>query len=58
MNAEKIEEIIKSKHTIYNLKVDQRKEKIGKGMKLEKVDDLYLPDYIVSQKNNFIKWFD
>jgi len=58
LNAEKIEEIIKSKHTIYNLKVDQRKEKIGKGMKLEKVDDLYLPDYIVSQKNNFIKWFD
>jgi beta-1,4-mannosyl-glycoprotein beta-1,4-N-acetylglucosaminyltransferase len=58
MNIEKIREIIKSKHTIYDLKVDQRINKIGKGMKLINLKDYELPDYILRKKNNLKEWFD
>ena len=58
MNTEKIKEIIESKHTIYDLKVDQRTNKIGKGMKLINLKDQELPDYIASKKNNLMQWFD
>jgi hypothetical protein len=58
MNIDKIKKIIESKHTIYDLKVDQRTNKIGKGMKLINLKDHELPDYIVSKKNNLTQWFD
>ena len=58
MNVESIKEIIKSKHTIYDLKVDQRTNKIGKGMKLINLKDHELPDYIVNKKNKLTEWFD
>ena len=51
MNSDKIKKIIESKHTIYDLKVDQRINKIGKGMKLINLKDHELPDYIISKKN-------
>ena len=58
MNVDKIKEIIKSKHTLYNLKMDQRKNKMGKGIKLIKLMNNDLPDYILSKKKEFAKWFD
>ena len=58
MNSDKIKKIIESKHTIYDLKVDQRTNKIGKGMKLINLKDHELPDYIISKKNSFTQWFD
>ena len=58
MNSDKIKKIIESKHTIYDLKVDQRTNKIGKGMKLINLKDHELPDYIISKKNSLIQWFD
>ena len=58
MNVEKIREIIKSKHTLYDLRMDQRKNKMGKGMKLIKLTNNDLPDYIFSKRSEFTKWFD
>ena len=58
LNVDKIKEIIKSKHTIYDLKADQRKNKIGKGMKLINLQDHELPKYIEKNKNKLIEWFD
>ena len=58
MNVDKIKEIIKSKHTLYNLKMDQRKNKMGKGIKLINLMNNDLPDYILSKKKEFAKWFD
>ena len=58
MNSDKIKKIIESKHTIYDLKVDQRTNKIGKGMKLINLKDHELPDYIISKKNSLTQWFD
>ena len=58
LDVEKIQEIIKSKHTIYDLKVDQRINKIGKGIKLVNLKDDELPDYIINKKNKLKEWFD
>ena len=57
MNVEKIRDIIKSKHTLYDLKIDQRNNKIGKGMKLINLENKDLPNYIVNNKNRLIEWF-
>ena len=57
MNVDKIKEIIKSKHTLYDLKIDQRNNKIGKGMKLINLENKDLPNYIVKNKNRLIEWF-
>ena len=53
-----IREIIRNKQAIYDLNVDQRKNKIGTGQKLENLDDKNLPNYIVNNKEIFSKWFD
>ncbi len=58
MNVDKIKQIIKSKHTIYDLNLDQRTNKIKKGMKLINLDDYELPEYILNQKNKLSEWFD
>ena len=57
MNVDKIKEIIKSKHTLYDLKIKKRKNKMGKGMKLINLENKDLPNYIVNNKNSFIEWF-
>ncbi len=57
MNVDKIRDIIKSKHTLYDLKIDQRNNKIGKGMKLINLENKDLPNYIVKNKNRLIEWF-
>ncbi len=58
MNEDKIKEIIKNKHTLYDLKIDQRKNKIGKGMKLINLQKDELPDYVISKRKEFATWFD
>ena len=58
MNEDKIREIIKNKHTLYDLKIDQRKNKIGKGMKLINLQKDELPDYVISKRKEFATWFD
>ena len=53
-----IEDIIKNKQAIYDLKVDKRINKIGTGSKLEKFEFSKLPIYIQKNKNNFKEWVD
>tara|TARA_B110000971_G_scaffold202053_1_gene221415 strand:+ start:361 stop:1230 length:870 start_codon:yes stop_codon:yes gene_type:complete len=58
MSKKEIEEIIKSKRAIYDLKVDQRINKIGNGNKLENFDFYRLPNYLQQNKNYFKDWID
>ena len=58
LTINQIEEIIKNKQAIYDLKVDKRINKIGTGSKLEKFEFSKLPIYIQKNKNNFKEWID
>ena len=58
MSKKEIEEIIKSKRAIYDLKVDQRINKIGNGNKLENFDFYRLPNYLQQNKSYFKNWID
>ncbi len=58
LTTNQIEEIIKNKQAIYDLKVDKRINKIGAGDKLEKFEFSKLPIYIQKNKNNFKQWID
>ena len=53
-----IKEIMDNKHAIYNLNVDQRATKFGKGPKLLKFEFDRLPDYIKKNKKKFERWLD
>ena len=50
--VEQINEIIKNKQAIYDLKVDKTVNKIGNGSILEKFEFNKLPEYIVTIKIN------
>jgi beta-1,4-mannosyl-glycoprotein beta-1,4-N-acetylglucosaminyltransferase len=58
LTTNQIDEIIKNKQAIYDLKVDKRINKIGAGDKLEKFEFSKLPIYIQKNKNNFKEWID
>jgi beta-1,4-mannosyl-glycoprotein beta-1,4-N-acetylglucosaminyltransferase len=58
LTTNQIEEIIKNKQAIYDLKVDKRINKIGAGEKLKKFEFNKLPIYIQKNKNNFKEWID
>ena len=53
-----IHKLIKNKFAIYDLDVDQRNKKIGNEKKLTNLDDKYLPDFILENKNKLSVWFD
>merc|ERR1711991_1145779 len=55
LTVEEIKEIMDNKHAIYNLNVDQRATKFGKGPKLLKFEFDRLPDYIKKNKKKFEK---
>ena len=58
MSTQEIEEIIKNKQAIYDLKVDKRINKIGEGSKLEKYSIDKLPRYLRDNINNYQEWID
>jgi hypothetical protein len=58
ITLDNIQKIIKEKYAIYDLNVDQRSNKIGRGKKLVKIDDNDLPRYIVNNKKKISEWFD
>jgi len=58
LSLKQIEEIIKNKETIYDLKVDKTVSKFGYGNKLEKFEINKLPNYIQINQNNLKDWID
>ena len=58
LSVEQINEIIKNKQAIYDLKVDKTVNKIGNGSILEKFEFSKLPEYIVTNKDKFLDWID
>ena len=58
LSVTQIDEIIKNKQAIYDLKVDKTVNKIGNGSILKNFDLNKLPEYIVTNKNKFLDWID
>ena len=58
LTTNQIEEIIKNKQAIYDLKVDKTINKVGNGSKLEKFDKKRLPLYLQENFNKFNEWID
>ena len=58
LSVDQIDEIIKNKQAIYDLKVDKTVNKIGNGNFLKKFELNKLPEYIISNQNKFSDWID
>jgi len=58
LSVAQIDEIIRNKQAIYDLKVDKTVNKIGNGSILKNFDLNRLPEYIVTNKNKFLDWID
>ena len=58
MTKNEIDQIIKNKQAIYDLKVDKTENKIGNGNFLKKFELNNLPEYIISNQNKFSDWID
>jgi beta-1,4-mannosyl-glycoprotein beta-1,4-N-acetylglucosaminyltransferase len=58
LSVHQIDNIIKRKQAIYDLKVDKTVNKIGNGSKLEKFEINKLPNYIQINQNNLKEWID
>ena len=56
LSVDQINEIIKNKQAIYDLKVDKRVNKIGNGSILKKFEINKLPNYIQVNQNNLKDW--
>ena len=58
LSIDEIDNLIKNKQAIYDLKVDKRVQKIGHGSKLQKYDLKKLPSYINNNLDKFKDWID
>ena len=58
MTKNEIDEIIKNKQAIYDLKVDKRVNKIGNGSKLDQYPIDKLPKFLQNNLNNYQEWID
>ena len=58
LTTKKIEKIIDDKKAIYDLKVDKRTSKIGKGSQLEKISINKLPYYLQNNIEKYNEWID
>ena len=58
MSKDEIDEIIKNKQAIYDLRVDKKVNKIGDGSKLERYPIEKLPDFLQENIKNYKKWID
>tara|TARA_B110000967_G_scaffold178385_1_gene193146 strand:- start:1155 stop:2024 length:870 start_codon:yes stop_codon:yes gene_type:complete len=56
IGVNKIEEIIENKRAIYNLNVDQKKNKFNFSQKLLVVDNKELPSYVVKNLKKYKNW--
>ena len=58
MSTKEIDDIIKNKQAIYDLKADKKMNKIGDGSKLEKYPFNKLPKFLQENSNYFKEWID
>ena len=58
LGKEKIEEIMKSKKSIYNLRADMKTEKFDGTQNLKPTDGSELPDFIKKNKNRYSNWIE
>ena len=58
LTVQQIDDIIKNKQAIYDLRVDKRVNKVGNGQFLEKFNIQKLPSYILNNKEKFSDWLD
>ena len=58
LGIEKIKNIVESNKAIYNLNIDQRKNKFNSNNELTKIDLKLFPDYISQNKDKFSKWIE
>ena len=58
LGAKKIEEIIKSKKSIYNLRADMKNEKFDGTQNLKATDGHELPEYIKRNKTKYSNWIE
>ncbi len=58
LSVEKIDNIIKEKKTIYDLRVDKRISKFDKGQKLTTIDLKLLPKHVQKNIEKYKLWLD
>ena len=58
LTTTQIEEIIKNKKAIYDLKVDKTVNKVGSGSKLDKFEIKKLPQYIQENRDIYKEWLE
>ena len=58
MTKNEINEIMKNKQAIYDLKVDKKVNKIGDGSKLEKYPLDKLPTFLQNNLSTYQEWID
>ena len=58
LGTKKIEEMIKSKKSIYNLRADMKNEKIDGTQNLKTTDGSELPEYIKKNKTKYSNWIE
>ena len=58
VSVERIDQMIKEKKTVYDLKVDMRSSKFSKGQTLTKVNLNQLPNYIQNNIEKYKLWLD
>ena len=58
LGKKKIEEIIKNKKSIYNLRADMKTEKIDGTQNLKPTDGNELPDFIKKNKKKYSNWIE
>tara|TARA_B100001564_G_scaffold350567_1_gene355198 strand:+ start:72 stop:941 length:870 start_codon:yes stop_codon:yes gene_type:complete len=58
LSVEEINELVKKKQAIYDLRVDKKSNKIGQGLILENFDIEKLPNYIRNNIDKYKNWID
>ena len=58
LGTKKIEEMIKSKKSIYNLRADMKNEKIDGTQNLKATDGRELPEYLKKNKTKYSNWIE
>ena len=58
LKIEDIRKLIDEKRIIYDHNIDQKEYKWSGKKRLKKIDDIFLPKFLTSNKNNYLDWFD